>query len=87
MQTFIDHARSPGERTPGLEGRREWFARPAAQAPRALFVGRPNSRVVPALTTGARPGEAGPRPHGWFRAADTGPVLAHRPAVDAFLPL
>ncbi|UGQ11475.1 carbonic anhydrase [Yinghuangia sp. ASG 101] len=27
------------------------------------------------------------RVHGWFYAVDTGLVLAHRPSVDAFLPL
>ncbi|OEJ28107.1 carbonic anhydrase [Streptomyces agglomeratus] len=58
MQTFIDHARSLGERIAAQGERREWFGRLAAgQSPQALFITCSDSRVVPSLITGARPGE------------------------------
>jgi carbonic anhydrase len=51
MQPLIDHARRFGRRP-------EEFARLAAgQSPQALFITCSDSRVVPALITGARPGE------------------------------
>ncbi|MGW7263792.1 carbonic anhydrase [Streptomyces sp. NPDC054842] len=51
MQPLIDHARAHGRRP-------EDFARLAAgQSPQALFITCSDSRVVPALITGARPGE------------------------------
>ncbi|QUW85516.1 carbonic anhydrase (plasmid) [Streptomyces mirabilis] len=55
MQPFIEHARSFRQRT---AARPEEFARLAdGQAPQALFITCSDSRVVPALITGARPGE------------------------------
>ncbi|GGX16846.1 carbonic anhydrase [Streptomyces chryseus] len=58
MQTFIDHARSLGERIAAHDEHRAWFGRPAAgQSPQALFITCSDSRVVPSLITGARPGE------------------------------
>ncbi|MGX1883004.1 carbonic anhydrase [Streptomyces sp. NPDC055287] len=58
MQTFIDHARSLGERIAARDEQREWFGRLAAgQSPQALFITCSDSRVVPSLITGARPGE------------------------------
>lgn len=51
MQPLIDHARAHGQRP-------EEFARLAAgQSPQVLFITCSDSRVVPALITGARPGE------------------------------
>jgi carbonic anhydrase len=51
MQPLIDHARSFGRRP-------EDFASLAkGQSPQALFITCSDSRVVPALITGARPGE------------------------------
>ncbi|MEU9366505.1 carbonic anhydrase [Streptomyces avermitilis] len=51
MQPLIDHARAHGQRP-------EEFARLAeGQSPQALFITCSDSRVVPALITGARPGE------------------------------
>ncbi|MET7452207.1 carbonic anhydrase [Streptomyces sp. NPDC005574] len=51
MQPLIDNARTFGQRP-------EEFARLAeGQSPQALFITCSDSRVVPALITGARPGE------------------------------
>ncbi|MFD8649596.1 carbonic anhydrase, partial [Streptomyces mirabilis] len=51
MQPLIDHARSFGRRP-------EEFASLAdGQSPQVLFITCSDSRVVPALITGARPGE------------------------------
>ncbi|MEU6367911.1 carbonic anhydrase [Streptomyces sp. NPDC046931] len=51
MQPLIDHARAHGQRP-------EKFARLAeGQSPQVLFITCSDSRVVPALITGARPGE------------------------------
>lgn len=55
MQPLIDHARSFREQS---TARPEEFARLAhGQAPQVLFITCSDSRVVPALITGARPGE------------------------------
>jgi carbonic anhydrase len=55
MQPLIDHARSYGKQS---AERPEEFARLAlGQSPQALFITCSDSRVVPALLTGARPGE------------------------------
>lgn len=55
MQSLIDHARQfPG----WVAERREEFERLAArQTPQALFIACSDSRVVPALITGAQPGQ------------------------------
>ncbi|GAB1338503.1 carbonic anhydrase [Streptomyces sp. E-15] len=51
MQPLIDHARTFGQRP-------EEFAKLAeGQSPQVLFITCSDSRVVPALITGARPGE------------------------------
>ena len=51
MQPLIDHARSCGDRP-------EEFARHGdGQSPQVLFITCSDSRVVPALITGARPGQ------------------------------
>lgn len=51
MQPLIDNARTHGQRP-------EEFARLAeGQSPDVLFITCSDSRVVPALITGARPGE------------------------------
>jgi carbonic anhydrase len=58
MQTFIDHARGFSDRIAGHSQEREEFARLAAgQSPQALFITCSDSRVIPSLFTGARPGE------------------------------
>lgn len=58
MQTFIDHARDFRHRIAGHNQAREEFARLAAgQSPQALFITCSDSRVIPSLFTGARPGE------------------------------
>ncbi|MGP4049900.1 carbonic anhydrase [Streptomyces sp. 2A115] len=55
MQPLIDHARSFHEQS---AARPEEFARLAeGQSPQVLFITCSDSRVVPALITGARPGE------------------------------
>lgn len=55
MQPLIDYARSFRQQT---AARPEEFARLAeGQAPQALFITCSDSRVVPSLITGARPGE------------------------------
>ncbi|MET9438470.1 carbonic anhydrase [Streptomyces sp. NPDC006551] len=55
MQPLIDHARSFREQS---AERSEEFARLAqGQSPQVLFITCSDSRVVPALITGARPGE------------------------------
>jgi carbonic anhydrase len=56
MQPLIDHARSFRHRTAAR--RPDEFARLAqGQAPQALFITCADSRVIPSLITGARPGE------------------------------
>ncbi|WP_405724508.1 carbonic anhydrase [Streptomyces sp. NBC_01537] len=58
MQTFIDHARNFRDRIADHHQAREEFARLATgQSPLALFITCSDSRVIPALFTGARPGE------------------------------
>lgn len=58
MQHFIDHARSLGRRIASAPEERERFGRLAAgQAPQALFITCSDSRVIPSLITGAKPGE------------------------------
>ncbi|MFE2496696.1 carbonic anhydrase [Streptomyces scopuliridis] len=55
MQPLIDYARSFRQQT---AARPEAFARLAeGQAPQALFITCSDSRVIPSLITGARPGE------------------------------
>ena len=55
MQPLIDHARSFPE---AVAGRRDQFARLAdGQRPEALFISCSDSRVIPALFTGAQPGQ------------------------------
>ncbi|MEU1043369.1 carbonic anhydrase [Streptomyces sp. NPDC005551] len=51
MQPLIDHARAHGQRP------EEFALLAAGQSPQALFITCSDSRVVPALITGARPGE------------------------------
>ncbi|MER6976585.1 carbonic anhydrase [Streptomyces carpinensis] len=51
MQPLIDHARTFGRRP------EEFAALAAGQSPQVLFITCSDSRVVPALITGARPGE------------------------------
>ncbi|WP_320781254.1 carbonic anhydrase [Streptomyces sp. CRN 30] len=74
MQPLIDHARSYGQRP-------EEFARFAeGQSPDVLFITCADSRVVPALITGARPGEL-------FELRTAGnvvpPYTAERPTGEA----
>lgn len=58
MKTFIDHARDFRARIANRHEEREEFARLAAgQSPLALFITCSDSRVIPSLITGARPGE------------------------------
>ncbi|GII77048.1 carbonic anhydrase [Sphaerisporangium rufum] len=55
MKALIDHARMFPQQ---IEDRRDEFAELAhGQRPQALFISCSDSRVVPALFTGARPGE------------------------------
>ncbi|MER6676992.1 carbonic anhydrase [Streptomyces sp. NPDC000983] len=51
MQPLIDHARSFGQRPEEFAGLAQ------GQSPQVLFITCSDSRVVPALITGARPGE------------------------------
>jgi carbonic anhydrase len=51
MQPLIDHARAHGQRP------EEFAPLAAGQSPQVLFITCSDSRVVPALITGARPGE------------------------------
>ncbi|MFF1451017.1 carbonic anhydrase [Streptomyces sp. NPDC058274] len=73
MQPLIDHARAHGQRP-------EEFAPLAhGQSPQALFITCSDSRVVPALITGARPGEL-------FELRTAGnivPAYASRPTSEA----
>ncbi|MER5769785.1 carbonic anhydrase [Streptomyces sp. NPDC001985] len=55
MQPFIDHARSFGRRSAVRSG--ELAALADGQWPQALFITCSDSRVIPSLITGARPGE------------------------------
>ncbi|WP_438489270.1 carbonic anhydrase [Streptomyces sp. S186] len=58
METFIQHARSLTARIAAQPEDQESFGRLAAgQSPLALFITCSDSRVVPSLITGARPGE------------------------------
>jgi carbonic anhydrase len=58
MQTFIKHARALRVRIAARNEAREEYARLAAgQSPLALFITCSDSRVIPSLITGARPGE------------------------------
>nr|AQT39376.1 probable carbonic anhydrase b-CA(2)-1 [Streptomyces sp.] len=55
MQPFIDHARSFGTQSEERAGELARLAE--GQSPQVLFITCSDSRVVPALITGARPGE------------------------------
>lgn len=58
MDTFIHHARSHRARIAEQLEERESYSRLAGgQSPLALFITCSDSRVVPSLITGARPGE------------------------------
>ncbi|MEI5101893.1 carbonic anhydrase [Streptomyces sp. PmtG] len=58
METFITHARGLNARIAERREERETFGRLAAgQSPLALFITCSDSRVVPSLITGARPGD------------------------------
>ncbi|GGU61583.1 carbonic anhydrase [Streptomyces albospinus] len=58
METFIQHARGLTARIADRTEERETFGRLAAgQSPLALFITCSDSRVIPSLITGARPGE------------------------------
>ncbi|UQA96965.1 carbonic anhydrase [Streptomyces halobius] len=58
METFIQHARSLTARIADRHEERETYGRLAAgQSPLALFITCSDSRVIPSLITGARPGE------------------------------
>ncbi|MER6913524.1 carbonic anhydrase [Streptomyces sp. NPDC000594] len=54
MQTFIDHARSFAR---SADRSHELAELARGQAPQALFITCSDSRVIPSLITGARPGE------------------------------
>lgn len=58
MQSFIRHARDFHARISDHAGERETFGRLAqGQSPEALFITCSDSRVVPSIFTGARPGQ------------------------------
>ncbi|GAB7035120.1 carbonic anhydrase [Streptomyces sp. NPDC021749] len=58
METFIQHARSLTARIAERREEQETYGRLASgQSPLALFITCSDSRVVPSLITGARPGE------------------------------
>lgn len=58
MKTFIDNAREFRARIANQPQQREELARLAAgQSPLALFITCSDSRVIPSLITGARPGD------------------------------
>ncbi|MGW8381115.1 carbonic anhydrase [Streptomyces sp. ODS28] len=58
MQSFIHHARDFHSRISARAEERETFGRLAeGQAPEALFITCSDSRVVPSVFTGARPGQ------------------------------
>ncbi|WP_309302254.1 carbonic anhydrase, partial [Streptomyces sp. NBRC 110611] len=58
METFIQHARTLTARIADRSEEQETYGRLAAgQSPLALFITCSDSRVVPSLITGARPGE------------------------------
>ncbi|WP_030670841.1 carbonic anhydrase [Streptomyces sp. NRRL B-1347] len=58
METFITHARGMTARIAERREEQETFGRLAAgQSPLALFITCSDSRVVPSLITGARPGD------------------------------
>ncbi|GAA0461963.1 carbonic anhydrase [Streptomyces olivaceiscleroticus] len=58
MESFIQHARKLNARIAEHPEEREVFGRLAeGQSPQALFITCSDSRVIPSLITGARPGE------------------------------
>lgn len=58
MQSFIHHARDFHARISNREEERATFGRLAqGQSPEALFITCSDSRVIPSMFTGARPGE------------------------------
>ncbi|MDI3388796.1 carbonic anhydrase [Streptomyces sp. B-S-A8] len=58
MHAFIDHARDFAGRIAAAGEERETFGRLAeGQSPEALFITCSDSRVIPSLFTGARPGQ------------------------------
>lgn len=58
METFIQHARALNARIAERSEERESYGRLAeGQSPLALFITCSDSRVIPSLITGARPGE------------------------------
>ncbi|MBB5119219.1 carbonic anhydrase [Streptomyces eurocidicus] len=80
MQPFIEHARTLGRRIAQHGHHRAEFGRLAAgQSPAALFVTCSDSRVIPSLITGARPGDL-------FELRTAGnavpPYTGHRPTGE-----